>query len=1132
MLSRILRALACSIFLLAMIAPADAQVEQGTITGTVTDASGGAIPGVKVTITNQQTRLASGTKTNADGNYRVPFLAPGDYEVVAEKAGFTNSRVSAIHLTVGLTATINTTLTVGSVTQEVTVSASAVQLEQESSSLGTVVGSKQIIELPLLGRDPYSLVLLAPGVLPKGGSGAGPVINGGRSNTSEILLDGAETRNSTTNDISYRPPLEAVQEFKVVTNNFSSEFGRSGGGVLTAATRSGTNEIHGSFYEFLRNDKLNANGWTNNRNSLTRSTFRRNEYGIAAGGPVLLPHLYDGRNRTFWFVNWEEVPQRSPDNIVATVPTVLERAGNFSQTFTNRGQLIQVFDPTTTRADPDRPGQFIRDAFPGNIVPANRFNQVSLTTLQLIPLPNRSGLINNFVQNNTRQNDTGRIFLRFDHSVTANNRLFVTFGKQNNTQFTPGINAAFPGEGVNGEQGKIESHPKSSVLSDTVTFRPNLIGEFRGSFTRNIIQTAPRSVGYDFTQLGLPRSLKDRALTLLFPRFEIGDSVSLGPDRASYFTDAEQNTEAQGHITWLHGAHSVKFGGDTTFQTFNVFRPERPSGFYQFDRTFTQGPNPTASSGTAGNGIATFLLGAPTGGSFSLDPSLAASQRFYGAYLQDDWKALRNLTLNLGVRWEYQTPWNDRFNQLGFFDPEAIDPVTGRKGVLRFTGRDGNSRYQSNPDRNNFAPRVGLAWQFRKNTVFRAGYGIFYFPGSGGIGAGASDLGSGFLSQTPVFLGTPPAAPNTPPAGASVAAPFQAGFLPVPTTGVGASIGTAFREWVTPYNQHWNANFQHVLRGDTLIEVAYVGSRGEKIWVNRNRNAVSSQYLSLGSALDDLVPNPYAGVIPTGALSVPTVRRSQLLRPFSQYTDITRFRDAVGDSIYHGMTLRVQKRATNGLTVNLSYTISKQIDDVQERFGGRTSFIDPNNLRLSRSIGDYDRPQYLVLNYIYELPFGQGKRWVRGGVASKIIGNWQMSGISTYGKGLPVVITGPNNTRLPGVGAAAVRLKSGVLPGGEQNLNRWFDTTAFLPAPTYSLGNDSRTQPNLRGPGIDNLDLSLSRTQVFRERVRLQFRAEFFNAFNTPQFNDPNGSVTSTSFGQITSAGSGRVIQLGLRLSY
>ncbi|MDQ6665271.1 MAG: TonB-dependent receptor [Acidobacteriota bacterium] len=1126
------RLLALSLVCLALVSIDFAQVEQGALTGTVTDPSGAAIPDVRIAATNQQTRVASEAKTNADGYYRLPFLPPGEYEILAEKQGFNASRISGIHLTVGLTATINTTLVVGSLQQEVTVSATAVQLEQESSSLGTVVGSKQIVELPLLGRDPYALVLLAPGVLPKGGSGAGPVINGGRSNTSEILLDGAETRNSTTNDISYRPPLEAVQEFKVVTNNFSSEFGRSGGGVLTAATRSGTNELHGAFYEFLRNDKLNANGWTNNRNGLARSTFRRNEYGIAGGGPILIPHFYDGRNRTFFFANWEEAPQRSPDNVVNTVPTALERTGDFSKTTTNRGQLIQIYDPATTRADPDRPGQYLRDPFPGNKIPADRFNPVSLKVLQLIPEANRSGLINNFVQNATRQNDTGRIFLRFDHGITANNRIFATYGQQNNAQFTPGINVAFPGEGVNGEQGRIESHPKSSVLSDTATFRPNLIGEFRASFTRNIIKTAPRSVGYDFTQLGLPRSLKDRAGTLLFPRFEIADSVNLGPDRASDFTDAEQVEEAQGHVTWLHGPHSVKFGTDYTFQTFNIFRPERPSGLYQFDRTFTQGPNPVASSGAAGYGVATFLLGAPTGGSFSADPSLAASQRFYSFYVQDDWKARRNLTFNIGMRWEYQTPWNDRFNQLGFFDPNFTDPVTGRKGLLRFTGRDGNPRYQSNPDKNNFAPRAGLAWHFMKSTVFRAGYGIFYFPGSGGIGAGASDLGSGFLAQTPVFLGQPPAAPNTPPAGASVAQAFQAGFLPVPTTGVGTSIGTAFREWVTPYNQHWNANFQHTIRNDLLVEVAYVGSRGEKIWVNRNRNAVSTQYLALGSALDDLVQNPYYGLIPTGSLSVPTVRRSQLLRPFSQYTDITRFRDAVGDSIYHGMTVRAEKRTSHGLSVQLSYTISKQIDDVQERFGGRTSFIDPNNLRLSRSIGDYDRPQYVVLNYIYEFPFGQGKRFLGKGLASRIAGNWQMSGISTYGKGLPIVITGPNNTRLPGVGAAALRLKSGVLPDGQQTLDRWFDTTAFAPAPTYSQGNDSRTEPNLRTPGIDTLDFSLSRTQVVRERIRVQFRAEFFNAFNTPQFNDPNGSVTASSFGQITTAGPGRVIQFGIRLSY
>ncbi|MBI3694568.1 MAG: carboxypeptidase regulatory-like domain-containing protein [Acidobacteria bacterium] len=1120
------------IWFLLLVSPALAQVEQATITGTVTDSSGAVVPGARVSVTNVKTGVSGETQTNAEGQYRVPYLHPGEYEVVVAKDGFDKARVAGVTLTVGLTATIAVVLKPGALQQEVLVTSSVVQLEQQSASLGNVVGSRQILELPLLGRNPYSLVMLAPGVLPKGSAGVGPIVNGGRSNTSEVLLDGAESRNSTTNDIAYTPPLETVQEFKILTNNFSAEYGRSGGGVLTAATRSGTNELHGALYEFLRNDKLNANGWSNNRSGLPRSTFRRNEYGISAGGPIYLPRLYNGRNQSFFFVNWEETPQRSPDNIRTTVPTALERAGDFSQTVTNRGQLIQIFDPATTRPDPSRAGQFIRDPSLDNRIPAGRFDPIALKTMAFLPAANRNEIVNNYVLSNTRRNDTGKLFLRFDHNVGAKQRLFVTFGKQNNEQFTPGVNAGFPGEGTNGEQGRIESHSKLAVVSDTVTFRPELIGEFRGSITRRPILATPRSVGYDFTQLGFPQSLKNQAAALLFPRFTISDSTALGPDRASYFNDTEQAEEFQGHVTWLRGRHSLKAGADYTLQTFNVYRPERPGGFYDFSRVFTQGPNPVTSSSTAGYGVATFLLGAPTGGSFSFDPSLATSQRFYGWYWQDDWKVLRNLTLNLGIRYEYQTPWNDRFDQLGFFDPDFADPLTKQKGLLRFTGRDGASRYQSDPDKNNFAPRVGLAWQFRKNTVFRAGYGLFYFPGSGGIGAGASDLGSGFLTQTSVFLGPPPAAPNTPPPGASLADPFKAGFFLPPSSGVGSSINTAFRDWVTPYNQHWNANFQHTLGRDLLIEVAYVGSRGQRIWVNRNRSAASTQFLALGSQLDDVVPNPYFGVIPTGSLSAATVRRSQLLKPFNHYTDVSRFRDAIGDSVYHGFTLRADKSMGHGLSIQGAYTVSKQIDNVQERFSGRTSFIDPNNLALSRSVGDYDRPQYLVLNYIYDFPIGQGQRWLGRGLVGRVVGNWQLSGITSFGKGLPIVITGPNNTRLPGVSAAAARLKSPVLADGQQTLDRWFDTTAFAPAPTYSLGNDSRTEPNLRTPGVKTWDLAMSRNQRIRENIRLQFRAEFFNAFNTPQFDSPNGSVTATTFGQITSAGGARVIQMGLRLSY
>jgi hypothetical protein len=579
-----------------------AQVEQANITGTVLDESGAVIPGAAVEVINARTKVRAVTRSNESGSYRIPYLPAGEYELNVEKAGFNRSRTAGINLTVGSVVTVDVVLKTGIVQQEVTVTATAVQLEQQSSALGNVITTRQITELPLLGRNPYNLVLLAPSVMPKGGAGAGPIINGGRSNTSEILLDGAETRNSTTNDIAYTPPLETVQEFKVFTNSFSSEFGRSGGGVLTVATRSGTNELHGALYEFLRNDKLNANTWANNRVGLPRNSFRRNEFGAAVGGPIYIPHLYDGRTRSFFYFNWEKVPQRSPDNILTTVPTLAERSGDFSRTVNNQGQQVVIYDPATTRPDPNRPGQYIRSPFPNNQIPADSINPIARRVMQFYPLPNRNTIVQNFVLNNTRQNDTDKLFVRFDQAAGDKHRLFLTTGWQKNKQFTPGVNPGFPGEGVNGEQGDIRSKSLSGVLSDTVMFRPDLIGQFRLSTTRRVIQTQPRSAGYDFTELGFPASLKARAKTLLFPRFAPADVAALGPDRASFFNDTEQNIDFQGHMTWLRGAHSIKAGGNYTFQTFNILRPERPSGVYDFSRAFTQGPNPTTSAALAGQG--------------------------------------------------------------------------------------------------------------------------------------------------------------------------------------------------------------------------------------------------------------------------------------------------------------------------------------------------------------------------------------------------------------------------------------------------------------------------------------------------------------------------------------------------
>lgn len=1114
-----------------------AQTEQGTITGVVTDPSGAVVEGAKVTVVNTDTQVSGVSQTNGQGNYTFPFLPHGTYSVSIEKPGFSLNRVDGVSLRVGLTATINFTLQPGTLQQRVTVTADAALVESQSSSLGNVVSSRQITQLPLNGRNPYSLLTLAPGVTPTGNSGTGPIISGGRSNTSGVLFDGQETRNTSTNDIAYTPPLETVAEFKVITNNFSAEYGRSGGGILTAAGRSGTNEIHGSAYEFFRNDKLNANGWTNNRNNLPRTAVRHNEFGFSVGAPVIIPRVYNGKNRTFFFFNLERIPDRNPDNIAATVPTVAQRAGDFSQTRTTAGALIQIYDPNTTVPDPARPGSYIRSQFPNNQIPADRISPIATNILSYYPLPNLPGNTNNYAIAATRASLNSKYYGRIDEAIGNNNRLFFRYGVTYSSANTPAYTGlAFPGEGTNCNEGRSASTPWVAAISDTHTFRPNLIGEFRFSYTRQLNTCTPRSVGFDVTRLGLPAAARNASLDALFPEFDITDATiansnaSLGANRASHYVDAENSPEAQAHLTWLQGDHSVKMGFDYLFLAFNIFRPDFPSGNYQFTRAYTQGPDPSTATATAGYGVATLLLGAPTGGNLTIGPALAASQKSYNLYLQDDWKVTRKFTLNLGARWEYQTPYTERYNHLAYFDPSAREPVTGLPGALLFT--NSSNRYQSLPNKTNIAPRVGFAYSFLPTAVLRGGYGIFYLPGSGGIGASQGDLGSGSQASTPVFLGQPPAAPNTPPAGASLANPFVSGIIPYPSTYLGNNISAIFPSWPSPLNQQWNLSLQKTLFSDLLIEAAYLGSRGEHIWTGSlNADAAPTQYLTLGNQLNALVPNPFFGKITNGSLSTPTVRQSSLLVPFPQYTGVGQLRAAAGDSIYHAFTLRADKRFAHGVLFQASYTFSKLIDNVQERFAGRSSFNNPYNLAASRSVSDQDRSQIFVGNFVYELPFGTGHRFVGNGITGKVIGNWQVSGIITLENGQPVVISGPNNTQLPGISAYAMRLKDPHLASG-QSIDRWFDTTAFAAAPNFSLGNDSRTEPNLRNPGIINADLGLSRYQPITERMRLQFRAEMFNATNKVNFMAPQGSVTATNFGQITAAASGRVVQLGLRLAF
>jgi hypothetical protein len=1111
-----------------------AQVEQGAISGRVLDEGGGVVPGANVTVTETGTGVARETLTNGAGQYTVPYLSVGTYDVTAALAGFSTARVTAVMIRVGATATVDLSLKPGPLQTEITVSANAVQLELQTSSVGNVVSGRQMIELPLVGRNPYSLVTLAPGVVDRGNTGTGPLINGARSNSTAVMLDGSEQRNSTTNDLNYSPPLESVQEFRVITNGLSAEFGRTGGGIITSATRSGTNAFHGSAYGYVRKDKFNANSWTNKRNNVPRGKEDIKQYGFTLGGPIK-------KDRTFFFVNVERSKSLTPDNLIRTVPTMLQRAGDFSQTRTGSGQLITIYDPLTTRPDPA--GGFIRDPFPGNVIPSDRIDPIAKAILEYYPLPTNANTSQNFVRERTRTSTTPPIVVRVDHTA-GRHTLFGSFRQSNSKDNSPTVSVAYPDPGTNGEFGVRANDRLSSVLSDTVVFRSNLVAEIRLGYTRNRFTTTPATLGLDFATLGIGSadpSLKAHSALAMFPRIDVGGGIdSLGMNRAGLIDDLEDTRELQAHVTWLNGTHTIKGGLQVARMGFDVFRPEYPSGQYVFGAGFTQGPNPANASTTGGFGLATFLLGAPTGGTITGDPRFHASQKYLAPYVQDDWAITNAFTVNLGLRYEYQSPWTEKDNQLTFFDTNATDPLTGRKGVIRLVGRDGGSRFQSNPDRANIAPRLGFAWHFTKPMVLRGAYGIVYYPGSGGIGSAPSDLGGGgFLTSTVVNLvgsGTPPAAPNTPPPGASLRSPFNSGYFEPPATAVGGSVTTAFRDLQTPYAHMWNVGLQRELPGHIIGEVAYVGTRHEHLWINIARNAVPSDALSQGAALDALVPNPFFGIIKTGdgLLTAANTRASQLLKPYPQYVGITRFRDSVGDSWYKGMTLRLEKRSTKGLTYQVAYTVSKEEDTVPERFGGRgSSVIDPNDLRKSKAVAEDDRTHVLSTYFIWELPVGPGQRWANSGWVAHAIGGWRLSGIGTFASGRPLVLGGvtASNGISSGLGAHANVVGDPKLPAGQQTLDQWFNINAFEQPTPFTFGTGTRTYPQVRGPKIKRLDLQLSRLQKVGTST-VEFRVEAQNALNTPQFGEPVSALGDPNIGRIISGGGERRLQLGLRLGF
>jgi len=1152
-LSKFLR---CCVFAaVAAVSVAKGQAPRATIEGDITDPSGAIVPDVAITILNTSTGVVTTTKTDSTGHFYVPYLNPGVlYRVTAEKQGFERVVAENVQTVVNEVTKIHLALPVGSLAQEVTVSGVALVLTTSNATLGGVVDNRKVQDLPLKGRNPYSLVALVPGVRPSAGLNDLPVdqigtafasINGARGNQNEYLLDGAPNSAPAQNQPVVFPSVDAVQEFKVDTSGYSAEFGRAGGGVFNVVTKSGGSQFHGDIYEFFRNDKLDARNFFAKLGELSPK-YRFNQFGASLGGPVIFPKGYDGRKHgTFFFMNYEGARVVQGVTYTATVPTDLEREGNFSQTFNNRGQLIRIFDPQIA------PDKSTRDLFAGNIIPPDRIDPVAKQLLQFVPRPKAGG--NTFVSAQAQlvQKDAGMI--RIDHTISATQKIFGRLNWDN----TPQSRADVFGNIGSPSFGPQTFNRRGFIFDHVLTITPALVFDWHYSFSRLTNSRTPRSYGFDITNVGFPadlgtqiglRSLLAINVSGMGGSFSIPNQGTAALLGGNDFIRFGMDTHAwQGAITKVKGRHTIKSGAEFRLIRFNTTQHGDTANNFTFGAGFTQGPDPITPSQPSGFGFASFLLGTGSG-QIQIVPHLALQQAYTGVFVSDNMRATRRLTLNVGVRYDYESPRTDRFDQLTNFDPNAALPLQipglTLKGGLTFVGVNGSPRGQWNPERSNVSPRLDFAYEVLPRTVVRGGFGLFY-AATTGVGGDANAFGASGFGANTSFVGS-----------LDGIRPFHFLSNPYPEginqpTGSGLGVMTLLgqpiqfveRNLHTPYAQDWNFSVQRELPGASLLQLAYTGSRGIHLFAPMELNQLRDEDLKLGPRLQDLVDNPFYGTITTGVLSSAKVSRAQLLRPFPQFTAVSPVNSTRGASTYHAFQLQADKRMSHGISLSVAYTFSKLIDDVNSGFGGEAlssggGVQNFNNLRAERSLSNIDQAQRFVASYIWQLPFGPGRRFAgsSGGLRGRIVGGWQVGGLVTVASGPPLSVTcATNNTHSEGGGCRPNLVGDPQLDKDVRTIGRFFNTDAFADPAPFTFGNAGRFIPSLRGDGTKNLDFSVFKTTQLTEHTKVEFRAEFFNLFNHPQFAPPDTSFgrTNQKFGTVSSqANLPRDIQLAMKLYF
>jgi len=1155
-------------------------VTTATLSGTVTDSSGSVIPGAEVNLSSPERGITRVFTTSDQGAYSFAQLPPSTYEMTIKERGFLTYVQKGLQLDAGQSASQNVVMTVGTSSETITITSEASLLNTENSNISAEVNSKQIVELPLNLRNVYGLATLNSSVnvnsehqtlLGGGGNTTDSAdqdvsflnFSGGWFGSSAFLLDGTFDVSPDWGEVMFVPSVDAVEEFKVQNSSFTAQYGWSSGNVVDVTTKSGTNAFHGDGYMFYRNAALDANLWFSDHNNLPKQDVTRQQFGVSAGGPLRIPHLLAQSNKTFLFGLYEHFSAASPSTGVFTVPDGNFRAGNFSELLGAQvgtdalGRPVysgQIYNPRSGRAitagqvDPSTglvatQSGYIRDPILNNNVAAlGAFDPVGMKLISYYPTATSSGLSNNLNVTGNAPAESNEYTLRLDHNINDASRYYARVSVK--TEYKTGEPAYYGSSNAAGPGVRVSDNRWDFVAGFTHIFSPTFTMNLTGGVQYHREDDAGQSVGFQTSSLGLPAYLNADPN---FPQITVANESNLGNIIGGANQARGPVTTAAANFTKVAGKQIFSFGFmgvDALYYNEGVYQNS-----LNIKGGFTCGPNPYQCTADTGNAVAQMLLGLPDGGAAGIAARPGTTAHLFAWYLQDDWHVIPKLTVNLGARYEIQGAPTYKGDRGSYFDPNAINPIgaaigASLPGALEFMSSGNRGVYKTHYT--NLSPRIGFSYQALPKLVARGGYGIF-FPLSSAQLIASTD---GYAPVTNVNSSLN--AGLTPATNLSLENPWPNGF--VPATGktlgelqdVGYSLGADFHNRPSSYVQQYMFGLQYAITPDDSLEVNYFGNHGTHI-INGNginHSQLDPKYLSLGtSVLNSLVANPFSGSIAAGqsscGLDQPTIVYSHLLQPYTQYCGVGENEPNNSFSLYNALEATYNHRFRNGLSVLVSYTFSKFLDNTEGlntwAATGNSSPANTYNLAAEKSVDAGDTPQSLVVSYIYDLPVGRGKALGSNfnHPTDAILGGWEVTGIVSAKSGIPIAVSGNN---IPSYGGNPRPDVIGNVHAANRSVDEWFNTAAFGYAPYGTFGTASRYLSYMRAPDFNNADLGISKNWILPRETRIQFRAEMFNAFNHPQFYSPNGSYSGcdpnassscvSGFGKITSAFPAREVQV------